>query len=539
MTNLRKHLLLIFIAATAAFLRFYNLGSVPASMNADEAAIGYNAYSLLKTGKDEYGQILPLAFRSFDDYKAPLYVYLTVVSESVFGLCNFAVRFPSTLLGTMTVILTYLLVQAMIRSEKSGFKHSEQLALLSALLLAISPWHLHFSRSAYEANVSVFFITAGLYLFFLGLVNPKVFIFSGISMALAMWTYHTARVFVPLAGLALIIIFIKKILKIKKAVFFGLLTYLILIIPLIWITFSPTGLVRAKGVSSLERPEILQRSVEWMVDDNSNLLSKIFHNRRVEYTREIIKGYLSHYDPEFLFGERAQSKYRAPGMGLMYLWELPVLIAGLYNLARINSQWSTLLLTIIVLAPVAAAPTLWLPHPVRTIVFLPVLQIAVASGIFFLINRIRFLKKIFIFTVLFVMLSSLSYYLHQYYKHMPVDFASDWQYGRQQVVEEVKKLENNYDQIIVSTTLDQPQIFFLYYQKYDPVKYLEQGGTISGKFDTQANSYGKYLFKSIPDNRDKNIRILYVGVLEEKPNDAEIIKTVNYPDGQVAFVLFE
>lgn len=85
---------LFLIVLLASLLRFYHFTSNPPGLNTDETAIGYNAYSILKTGKDEYSQKFPLAFRSFDDYKPPLYIYLTVPSVAIFGLNEFAVRFP-------------------------------------------------------------------------------------------------------------------------------------------------------------------------------------------------------------------------------------------------------------------------------------------------------------------------------------------------------------------------------------------------------------------------------------------------------------
>jgi len=89
--------LLVLILFIAALLRLGNLGGNPPGLTPDEAALGYNAYSILKTGRDEYGQILPVVFKSFGDYKPELYVYLTVPSVAIFGLTEFAVRFPSAL----------------------------------------------------------------------------------------------------------------------------------------------------------------------------------------------------------------------------------------------------------------------------------------------------------------------------------------------------------------------------------------------------------------------------------------------------------
>ena len=106
---LKGKLPLVLIIVLAAFLRFYQLGVNPPGLNWDETAHGYNAYSILKTGRDEYGYFMPLSFRSFDDYKPPLYTYLVVPSVAIFGLNSFAVRFPSALLGVLAVLFTYLM----------------------------------------------------------------------------------------------------------------------------------------------------------------------------------------------------------------------------------------------------------------------------------------------------------------------------------------------------------------------------------------------------------------------------------------------
>src|SRR3989344_1420628 len=107
-------LFLFCIILLATLLRFYQLGINPPSLDWDEASIGYNAYSILKTGADEYGNRLPLSFRSFDDYKPPVYIYLTVISVALFGLTEFAARFPTAVIGVLAVIVVYCLVQELV-----------------------------------------------------------------------------------------------------------------------------------------------------------------------------------------------------------------------------------------------------------------------------------------------------------------------------------------------------------------------------------------------------------------------------------------
>ena len=199
-------LVLVLILILAFRLRFYNLGSNPPSPYWEEAAIGYDAYSILKTGKDFHGNSWPLiAFESFGDYKPSFYFYATVPSIAIFGLNTFAVRFPSLFFGSLTILLIYLLV-------KQFFKNST-VALGSALFLAISPWHIQFSRAGFEANLGLFLVVLGAWLFLKG-IKKKIWLFPAVlSWALSLYTYHANRIFIPLLGLAWGLYFLKKLIK--------------------------------------------------------------------------------------------------------------------------------------------------------------------------------------------------------------------------------------------------------------------------------------------------------------------------------------
>src|SRR3989338_6436258 len=135
---MKQYLPILIILALAAFLRLYRLTDFPPGLYSDEASYGYNAYSILTTGRDEWGKFLPLTIQSFGDYKPPMTAYLTIPSIAVFGLNEFAVRFPSALIGILSILLIYLLTKEIFKSRS--------IALLVAALLAISPWHIHFSR---------------------------------------------------------------------------------------------------------------------------------------------------------------------------------------------------------------------------------------------------------------------------------------------------------------------------------------------------------------------------------------------------------
>ena len=134
------------ILILAAALRLWNLGSIPPHLTPDEASLGYNAYSILRTRRDEYGQLLPVIFKSFGDFKPGLYVYLTVPSVLIFGLTEFAVRFPAALAGIISIWLIYLIVKKLF---------DEKLALFSGFIASVTPWLIYFSRGAWEVNISL------------------------------------------------------------------------------------------------------------------------------------------------------------------------------------------------------------------------------------------------------------------------------------------------------------------------------------------------------------------------------------------------
>src|SRR3989344_4228507 len=102
------------ILIIAAALRLWHLGSVPPSLSLDEVSIGYNAYSILKTGTDEYGYRFPLLLRAYDDWRPASYAYMVMPFVWLFGLSVWAVRLPAALLGTAVIGGTYLLVREML-----------------------------------------------------------------------------------------------------------------------------------------------------------------------------------------------------------------------------------------------------------------------------------------------------------------------------------------------------------------------------------------------------------------------------------------
>lgn len=520
----------------AAILRFYQLGAVPPSPDWDEAALGYNAYSILKTGRDEYGTRLPLSLRSFDDYKPPLYMYLAVPAVATFGLNTWAVRLPSVLAGILAVLGTYLLV-----CQLSG--QNKKLPLLAALLLAISPWHLQFSRIAFEANIGVTLNIWLLVTFLWGLQAARWWWVSAFIAGLSLYAYHSERIFVPLLVFVLAIVFYKRILDKWRIALLAILIGLATAAALIPVFIDPTTLTRLRGTSALaDQTALLYKTTERLVHDldAGDKLGVVFDNRRVVWTRKLLEGYLAHYSLRWLFITGDNPRHHAPGMGLLYLFELPFLIIGLLFLPRYK-HLAKLIFPWLLIAPIAAAPTTELPHGIRTLVFLPALQIVVAVGITVVSRAINNWRTHIASWVLvgFTMVAGVNfvYFLHMYFQHTNPEVSRYWQYGYEQAAQYAKKVEDNYDKIVVSTKLEQPHMFFLFYLKFDPVRYLAEGGTTSGGFAERFNRFGKYEFRPInwsQETKDgKTLFIAHPG--EISPAVAQI--TINYLDNSPAITI--
>ncbi len=230
-----KKYILLAIIILASFLRLYKLGSYPPSLNWDEASLGYNAYSILKTGYDEHGKFMPLTnFGAFGDYKPPLYIYATVPSIAIFGLNEFAIRLPSAFFGILTVILTYLIAKKLfgdLSLEIGNWKL--EIAALAAFFLAISPWHLQFSRAAFEANLGLFFSLLGIYLFLkFATGKPWWILPSVLSFVAGMYTFTGQRLFAPFIVLIFAVQFRKQILSNIKIVFLSAFIAGIIFFPL-------------------------------------------------------------------------------------------------------------------------------------------------------------------------------------------------------------------------------------------------------------------------------------------------------------------
>ena len=537
--GINKKYFLFVIILLAFLLRFYRLGSYPA-LNADEAAIGYNAYSLIQTGMDEHGNPWPIHFQSFNDFKPGLYFYLVLPFVKALGLNEWAVRIPGALAGVGTVAVLYYLVKRQFSDEK--------LALVSSLFLAISPWHIHFSRGGWEVNVATFFITLGIWLFLKALESPKYYLLCVISFVLSLYTYHAARIIVPLLVIGSSLIYRKEIRPNIKAFIISGVIALTLLAPLGFDLTRGEVDSRVAGVGLFADKGPIARINEQRGEHGNygSLTAKLLHNKVVNYSLAFLENWSQHYWGEFLFltGDVIQ-RNRVPETGQMYLFDLIFVVAGLVAIARKSSgKWGLIILWLVV-APFAAALTFQSPHALRAQNMVIPLVIISAFGF---VTIIDWLNKVLhrphlLYTTYFILFLLVGWnfarYLHMYYKHMSKEYPFSSQYGVKDLVSYIREKGGNYDKIIVTDRYDQPYIFFLFYMKYPPAKF--QGEHVLTPRDqfgfSTVRNFDKYYFEPIVYDRTRvdNPGSLIVGTPQEIPKEANIVKKIYGSNGYLYF----
>ena len=460
---------LFLITVLAVLVRFYRLDQIPPGLNRDEAAIGYTAYSLLKTGADEYGVKWPLSFKSFGDWKVPIYFYLLMPFVKIGGLTEFTTRLPSALLGTLTVIFTFWVTYELFNEEKNAYK----IALSAALILSLTPWHIFMSRNASESNIAVFLVLVGIVCFLKSFRYPKLIIISFLFLALSLYTYHANHIFTPLLIGGICILYRRQVLANKW--FVPAISLFILLAGFIYsLTLFSADKTKISGLSPLgDLAKIYQEIVLRRLEYNQlNPVINLIHNRPVYFVRTVINNYIKGFSPEFLFitgGSNAQ--HNIPDFGNLYIWEVITIPFGLFLLFKEKSKHRYFLFFWLLIAPIAASITKDAPHTNRMMPFLPLPAILSAHGLLGLITLVPTGKWFSKITAAGIIGIHVLFYLDQYFLHFPYVAAKDWGYGFKELVSLVTRTENRYSGIFIDKPEVSPYIYFLFYQRFDPDTY--------------------------------------------------------------------
>ncbi len=541
---LRSKIILILVLVLAFFLRIYKIVDIPPSLNWDETSIGYNAYSILKTGKDEWGEFLPIHFKSFGEYKLPAQIYASIPGIAIFGLNEFGVRITPVLYGTLTVLLLYFLLQRLYNQYP--------ISLIGSFLIAVSPWHIQLTRGSFESSFSLFWFLIGVIFLIKGLKNAKWLVVSMTPFVISVYTYNTARIFTPLFLFVIYLLNIKYLFKNFKYAVFSFLAFVFLVMPIIPFVMSGGAAARYKLVSITDDAGLIPRIEERRnLSKLPNIVTKLIHNRYTYNTFYFAENYIAHFTPDFLFINGAGHKqHHVQGVGELSWIQAPFLLYGLYFLIKNKDTSLKILLPWLLLAFVPVSMTNdSIPNALRTLIAVPVYQIFTAVGVYEFIKLKKYTKIILIVSII---LFAINFYifLTNLYSLYPIRYSKDWQYGNKQVVEYVKNNQDEYDLIVFTRTYGEPHIFTLFNLKYDPAKF--QNSSNLERFQTfnwvRVLRFDKYYFPDLGDvgtkyddivkaNPDK--KILFIGKKGDFPEYKMVLKRIDFLNGEEAFEMVE
>lgn len=562
----KKNLFLFFsllVVTLAFFLRFYQLGSIPSGLYPDETAIGYNAYSIVQTGKDEYGTPYPLYFRSYDDYKLPVYMYLTAGAIKLLGPTAMAVRLPSALFGIISVISLFLLVTLLSKNKWLG--------LLSAFLLAINPWHVYFSRTGYEVQVATACMLIGM-LFFIYAVKKKYqvgsFLLSALFFLIAVYTYNLTRLLSPILFFFMLLYFgwkgnrTEKKQLIPSIIFFslGLLPFIVTFFTL----QSQEGFSTQKDAliigNEVKADIILTRSYFASLPV---LLQKLLFNYPILVAWTYLKNLISFFSTNFYFitGSNKPNQNIDGGMSMFYYFEFPLIIYGAYIGIKKRLTWLYPIYLWFIIIFLLGSLVKIVPNGTRTFpVIIPFIVFS-AVGLYSCIQHIWSIKRVILklssilLLSAFILYSAIFYYLSYFYR-MPIENARDWQSEDEKMVHYVRSIEQKYDRIIFDESTGFIYTSLLFYGTYPPEKHQKEAVYIPKGLVVGVASDGKYEFRKVDwktdltkpktliitsdKNKPENITSLNTFIYPTRPVAIYIDRKISqYPTADVAYILYE
>lgn len=537
----KKYLVLIVLIAITilgGFLRFYKTEENPTSLNGDEVAMSYDAYSILQTARDQYGTLLPITFRSVGDYKNPLPIYMMTIPIKLFGLNEFSVRFQNAFFGTLMTPLLFLFLWKTIKIIK--------IALVGSFLLAISSWHIFYSRVEYETLIASFFVLLAIHFFIKMLEGKKVWaLLSAFFFILTMYTAPAPRLFIPIFVLVLLIFNLPKFKTNRGKLAIFILSCVILGLPLVYATLFLGAGTRLSMV-------LISNDIEFQ------------RYVLLEYFRPIIdlplllffwiKRYLNYLQPEFLFLNGLN--ITAPntiGLGIFYIFELPFLVLGVLEFIKRKIPHKGIFVIWLLTGIIPDSITNNQLHAGRLLHLAPVLILFTSMGAVQFFKSLLNLSKVYLKILIMVGYGffMILVFIHAFLTisvHFPRAKGESIDEGLKQAAVYIKNHQQQYNEIIFDPRrgiegpylVSNPYLYVLFYTQYDPRTYQTETKEYS-KDSKYFFRFNKYTFRQIDWGADKEIRgVLLIGSPWSFPRDIKeefILEKIYMTNGRVAFYI--
>ncbi|MFH2118149.1 MAG: hypothetical protein ABII10_00205 [Candidatus Paceibacterota bacterium] len=494
---------MIAILLVAIWARFFGVTSSPPAPYWEEVALGYDAFSILETGKDHHGASPLVAFESFGDWKPSGYFYALVPFIKWFGLSVLAIRLPSMLAG-VGIVIGLGVLGWQFSDQILPIKARRWLVLIALGLGAISPWLIQFSRGGWEVNLATFFILWGVITGWQAIATKQAnrwrfawLLLSILLLFAAMYTYHSARILAPVLGLVIGWQFIKKDLsaKLKNICLAGFILPLFLTVMLLQpfgsVLGTPILKQRLTETSLFSDLTIIEKSNELKALHGNSLLSRVIYHRFVLQGTKVAEQFLMHFDPGFLFVDGDVNPRHSTGyFGLFYPSEAIFLLVGIFWLLKhLPANRRSLLIVWLVVGILPAAMSKTVPHALRILPVAPVFLLLTAFGIWqswdWTAKQLQgkcWQKKLFILPLglfTFYALSFAAFFRHLLFVY-PQQFSSEWQYGYEQMITQVEVLRQQHPDLPIYITREQgrPAMYYWFYTATNPVLVQQANGSV-------------------------------------------------------------
>lgn len=458
-------------------------GKLPAGLNRDEAALGYNAYSLLKTGKDEWGKSWPISFTSFGDQKLPVYIYTLIPFVAIFGLEIWAIRLPSLLAGLIVIIAMGLITLKLSKISKFSLNKQLIASFGTMILIAISPWHMHFSRVAYETHLAMAFFLSSLACIFFALdvksklLQRKLLIAAGFLSGLTLLSYHSYQVFTPLFLLTFLAIFFKKIKKLDKTgLVIGILLNLLCVGLLVGGGVFQANQTKSQGINPFNTQVLLRKATEYRsVSNLPAIVNKVLFNKFTEGIISFAQNYASTFSGTFFFIHGSNHGDHNPGNGNnIHLFLAPFILMGLLALGKNSREKSVqVILVWILLALIPSSLTINPLLEVRIATIFPILELLAIIGIFYFFNFFSKLQKkiLAVFLTIIALMFAFRFFIF-YTAIAPLTAVDNTHFHY--LAKTLYKYRSFSGEIVTGLPSHSPYIWYLFENKINPTFFQEK-----------------------------------------------------------------
>lgn len=494
MSIITKNKILLSLLFLILFLRFAFLNLSPPSPYWEEVALGYDAYSISQTARDHHGNFLPLtAFESFGDYKPSLYFYAAVPFIKIFGLNVFAVRLPTILASIAIIFGTAILAKSLFKQfyVKNDPKAAKFIYYLTLFLATISPWLLMFSRSAWESTLATALIIWGINfcLFFIFSNKSKWLVLASLLLVFSTYTYHSARVTAPLIGLFLSVYYLITRLFNKqkvnwRALILSIIIVLLTFTPVLRSLFDKTGQQRIAEASIFNDISIIEQSNEAIENHGKTKLNKIIYHRYLFFAKEAGLNFLDHFGFKYLFVSGDNNpRHSLQTFGEFYYLDLILFTFALIFFLKKKSAATGLLFFCIFAAILPASFTKGTPHALRTLAALPIFIVFLSFGFWQFLELFKQdkVKKLVLKISIFAYFCFFTSFFYELIYTYPNKYQKEWQFGYQEMIEKLVKIESNYEKIYITREQGRPAMYYFFYAQVDPR--LVQAANQSAKKD--------------------------------------------------------